>query len=457
MTTVSRAVVVTHNGDFEAFDLGNCFGSSSKTVDLTVLRNWLAKRLDAPPPSAGDSVVAAGLLELLFTAGDPFASVRLAFVALEHADIGADPAPGKVLQAAASVLTSTLLELERAVSSELSYSLNGMLTADTRNQHILRIVNVYASALQSQSLVASYLASRGGLDYMTAAVASTAVRAFFEADLRSATRRFLRHAHGSFGLVVSTSLAPCALVIASIKQPMAIGVGRGFVVYGSERAALHAGVIGEKLIARRILGEGEVVWFAPSVHDCLPVCACRMAAATTTDDLPFRALTFSATSDGRPADFDMCARNALIMPPVEPASFQGDVVGKDLADIPRALRHIRDTFEDGESFNSRTVAKLAEALFPEPAAQRVIDLLVVAVESSLWVGEQWAANMRSAFPKLRVVVASANKVLASLTAVANDATCGAQTPGSTVFPSGYSPAASVRGAVALIISHSGQT
>lgn len=40
-----------------------------------------------------------------------------------------------------------------------------------------------------------------------------------------------------------------------------------------------------------------------------------------------------------------------------------------------------------------------------------IDVLVTAVEASLWIGEQFASDLATLFPKLRVVPYSANKVV----------------------------------------------
>ena len=73
------------------------------------------------------------------------------------------------------------------------------------------------------------------------------------------------------------------------------------------------------------------------------------------------------------------------------------------------------------------------------------------------VAEQWAVNLRAACPALRVVVASANKALAALTACANDIACNGATPSENVFPSGSTAAEAVRGAVALAVTHSGQS
>ena len=41
--------------------------------------------------------------------------------------------------------------------------------------------------------------------------------------------------------------------------------------------------------------------------------------------------------------------------------------------------------------------------------QDTTDLLIGGVEASLWIGEQFAADMRTIFPLLNVVTVSANK------------------------------------------------
>jgi hypothetical protein len=41
--------------------------------------------------------------------------------------------------------------------------------------------------------------------------------------------------------------------------------------------------------------------------------------------------------------------------------------------------------------------------------KNTIDLLVAGIEASLWIGEQWAADLRMVFPQLNIVTVSANK------------------------------------------------
>ena len=442
---VSRATVVTHNGDFEAFDMA-CFGSS-KVWSLEQTRHWLATQLGTPAPSDGDSIVAAGLIELLFAMGDPFASARLAVASMM------DDSSTKLVPRIAEATTRVLMRLNPSVVSELAHSLSGNL--EVRQRRVNRLATAVAEELSLvlQEKDSSWIAT----------VARETTRNFIEADLRSATRKFLKYAHGSFGLVVMSSLAPTTLVIASVKQPMQVGVGPGFLAYASERAALHVGEVGRHLRARRILKEGEVLWIAPSAGFLQENYAqlsddirCRVATASILDDRPFRHLRLSSQGSlsGTPLnDFDLVDGNKYMMPFVD--LFHGDVVAKELQKTPGVLQKIRDSFRDPASPNSSTARALAAELLS--GQDRLLDLLVVGMEASLWVGEQWAANLRSVFPKLRVRALSANKVLASLTAVAHDATCGAQTPGFSAFPSGCTPAEAARGSVVLVLSHSGQT
>ena len=46
-------------------------------------------------------------------------------------------------------------------------------------------------------------------------------------------------------------------------------------------------------------------------------------------------------------------------------------------------------------------------LLPSPLAGT--DLLIGGIEASLWIAEQWAADLRTIFPQLNVVTVSANK------------------------------------------------
>ena len=49
----------------------------------------------------------------------------------------------------------------------------------------------------------------------------------------------------------------------------------------------------------------------------------------------------------------------------------------------------------------------------EGAHDGSVDLLICGCEVSLWLGEQFASDLHNAFPQLKVVTISANKILAS--------------------------------------------
>ena len=90
-------------------------------------------------------------------------------------------------------------------------------------------------------------------------IAKDALAEFQKGDLRTAVVRVLKNAHGAFGVAAHASAAPGAVVLGSVKQPMIVGIGRGFVAYASERAALHVGCVGSHLEARYVLREGDVI------------------------------------------------------------------------------------------------------------------------------------------------------------------------------------------------------
>lgn len=77
------------------------------------------------------------------------------------------------------------------------------------------------------------------------------------------------------------------------------------------------------------------------------------------------------------------------------------------------------------------------------------DLLIGGIEASLWIAEQWAADLRTIFPQLNVVTVSANKLLG----LGSSSAFKAFFPGTdTVLPRRINENTCV-----LMISQSGQT
>lgn len=113
--------------------------------------------------------------------------------------------------------------------------------------------------------------------------------------------------------------------------------------------------------------------------------------------------------------------NPLVQPlPLLSGAAVRDPVGADIEAIPAVLSRIEREWLDGVSLNRQTATAftrmIAErmALNAQPrlmthADARDVDLLVVGCETSLWIAEQWAADVSRAFPKMAVKTISANK------------------------------------------------
>jgi hypothetical protein len=84
-----------------------------------------------------------------------------------------------------------------------------------------------------------------------------------------------------------------------------------------------------------------------------------------------------------------------------------------------------------------------------PVLSAATDLLIGGIEASLWIAEQWAADLRTIFPQLNVVTVSANKLLG----LGSSSAFKAFFPGTdTVLPRRINENTCV-----LMISQSGQT
>ena len=110
-------------------------------------------------------------------------------------------------------------------------------------------------------------------------------------------------------------------------------------------------------------------------------------------------------------------------PFVEPLPKLGlkDAVGSDIADIPRIIKKIQDDWnEPSSSLNRLTVftlfSKIKKRLMQHEDGTHdgSVDLLVTGCEVSLWIGEQFASDLHNAFPVLKIVTLSANKLLSQL-------------------------------------------
>ncbi len=105
---------------------------------------------------------------------------------------------------------------------------------------------------------------------------------------------------------------------------------------------------------------------------------------------------------------------------IVPRSFS-DRVEMDLAETPKAMKNIVLDWRDENGLNCQTAANLRDTLrtlmeqrTAEERGRMEVDVIVTAVEASLWIGEQFASDLQAMFPALRVVPVSANKIIAVL-------------------------------------------
>ena len=108
--------------------------------------------------------------------------------------------------------------------------------------------------------------------------------------------------------------------------------------------------------------------------------------------------------------------NQLVQPlPLLSGAAENDPVGADIEAIPAVLARIRDEWKHAATLNRQTATAFARILLEKLAfntalEMRDIDLLVVGVETSLWLAEQFVADLKRALPKLAAEAISANKI-----------------------------------------------
>ena len=251
------------------------------------LQLLLPRLLHSPLPSAVDSVCLAGLVDLLRTKGLWYHSLRYGYVfgALKQAGPLLDaPLPSR----AALESLAAILEREWVVLLAARGLLNGepprvarraaaaaaprARAAHGRRGHRRRRARPRAKAAagdDEEALTASLLLELEGI--VTPLVARRrrgsvchrcgggvfdvrhALAAFAANDLEAAAMELMRHAKGSFGLVISHALdATSGVVVAARGQTLSIAVypQRGMVLFGSEAAATKA-AMGMSAEARR--------------------------------------------------------------------------------------------------------------------------------------------------------------------------------------------------------------
>ncbi|MFN9619348.1 MAG: hypothetical protein ACK55X_06515 [Synechococcaceae cyanobacterium] len=381
---------ITHNGDFEAFAIGN-----SEVDVLSELGGWLENALQQPAPGVVDSARIAALMDLMICQGDWQAAARWGYLAT-LAPFPEVP-PAACFEAWGKLFENAFLRASQG-PAELAAALLPALRADP-------------------------VAGRHDRDSLEIWI-GVSVRAFLENDTAAAVQQFMQRARGSFGLAVVSTLQSDRVVLSSLGQPISIGVDshRRLGVYASESAAVGAA-----------LAEGGGGWRLDLDQNAGEIAILRSSGLTLHSlslgrELGVEELASRRSSSAPPRPSAVTLR----LPPPQ-RQLRRDPVAADIAEIPALLWRLHNDWQNPGSANRQSAEALAQLLLakavnvsekerlleraglaPSLARSADVDLLITGVENSLWLGEQFGADLAALMPQLSVRTESANTVLALL-------------------------------------------
>ena len=432
---------VTHNGDLDFYQI------NGKLMALEDLQIWLENTTGHKRPASVDSAAIAGLVDVIRTAGCFGLSLRFSVlmkvkvlrkkevkwpVYREYEKIGMvfeQALKEYSLTQAASLTTikgakEKRTELVRAIHARIIENM------DNYTQGILAPFWDDVEEAESSSLWS---------------LISATVDAFFDNDLFTTTKIFLRQAVGSFGLAITCSEdAGHQVCLAARGQPMSVAFypDSGLICYGSELMAVKAGVRFESLNARLKMTKklGDLTnttsqFFVTSRRGSVPKTS--KSYRLDLDDLGGEVALIDWTT------FDLVSKEPVvkvsthqesnISPRFEdrimPVHVQGaadkmqemssDPIVDDLHDIPTALQQLQTEWKSGGP-NRMAAWNLGRQLTRRLKSRAenksyvhmgCVDILVTGCEVSLWLGEQFASDLQKAFPGLGVRAISSNKIL----------------------------------------------
>lgn len=150
--------------------------------------------------------------------------------------------------------------------------------------------------------------------------------------------------------------------------------------------------------------------------------------------------------------------NDLIRPLMDPHKADTDLILQDIQDIPRICRDIQEGWHSSNastSMNRLTAFSLSLCLRSRLKARvkgtipaQDIDILLTGCEVSLWLAEQFAADLKKSFPRLNVKAVSSNKLLGLY---------GQELAVPAIGFQQSSKASNLNDTIVIIVSHSGGT
>ncbi len=316
------------------------------------------------------------------------------------------------------------------------------------------------------------------------------INAFFDNDLFMTTKIFMQNAKGSFGLSVTSNLdSHRQMCLAARGQTISIAFypSKDLICYGSEQAAVKAGMGAEFPEAwddddfqtvsfqdtkyREVDGEstrldlddlgGEIVvldWgrkryqTAPVSHPNQHLEEFQLMKGKIT------AVLYQESKSTKKELFNRMTRlsdNPLIQPLQKSPE---DPVLADIREIPYVCKVIQDDWQSRRAssslnrltaFNlSRCLRKRLEQHANGTVPNMSVDILLTGCEVSLYVAEQFASDLKKAFPKLSIEAVSSNKLLGLYGQEIAVPSIGFQ----------YAPQTrNIHDSIVIIVSHSGGT
>ena len=400
---------ITHNGDFDSWQL---YGREVENKDLGL---WLERVLKVANHTKGDSPKIAGMMDFLITKGMWYASVRLAYylaIAESVESAFGDRQPSRHAPDTSLAEEDLNCWVDLFEQTFLLYrSLLGAPNSPAFNQYLYRLEHDILQAIHQDRYISQWTWQKR-VNFVR-----TAIHAFFYNDPYLAVKTFMAGAEGSFGLVVASTLEPERLAISAKGQPISIGFNwqDAYMVYASEPAAVDSVLLNLPESYRLDLDQkgGEV-------------------ALVSADEIKIYSL--SDKCDISPAELRqrwISMKDHPYLPHVKyPQNNAADPIEQDNQEIPAILEEIRAAWQNPNSINCQTADYLVELLcikaekFEQKRQQMMraglseltrqlptVDLLIVGVENSLWLGERFAQDLTTILPWLNVKSISANEIL----------------------------------------------
>lgn len=445
---------VTHNGDFEFYKI------SGRYYDTGSIQKFLVKTLHVPLPSTVDSAAVAGMMDLLRVQGSFALSARYAIsFKMENAK-GVDiletdtillfkpehyETIGKLFEKQLDKLvedsdTKTLeaISSSPALRSRLVFnvteSLRSLSVGNSNDFHLSRALSILAEFV-----------SFDVEDTDLSLFVNSTIDAFFDNDLLHSMRIFVENAKGSFGICVTSSLdAHRQVVFAAKGQTMSIAFypRRGIVCYGSEQAAVKAGLnydtpcgsskfktdysCADEDAVRLDLDDlgGEICLLdwgygedtAPAISPPNQDLAVNKLMGNSVNVILLHLEDIVSDHSRLHHRLVRLEDNEFIKPLLDDCD---DPVLKDILDIPSVCANIQDDWLN-VGLNRMTAWHLGKCVqkrlqdHVDGSIQNHaghIDILVTGCEVSLWAAEQFTSDLTKCFPKLGIKAVSSNKLL----------------------------------------------